>query len=45
MNPKKKKRCAIPSSDEVEMTKTSQSAPDLDRLQRALTELKSLWRS
>ena len=43
-NPTKKKWCAILSSDEGEMTKTRQSAPDLDGLQRALTELKSLWR-
>ena len=34
----------IPSSDEGEMTKTSQSALDLDGFQRAPTELKFLWR-
>ena len=43
-NPTKKKWCAIPSSDEGEMTKTSQSAQDLDRLQRAPIELKFMWR-
>ena len=32
------------SSDEGEMTKTCQSAPNLDGLQPAPTELKFLWR-
>ena len=39
-----KKWCAIPSSNEEEMTKISQSARDLDRLRQALIELKLLWR-
>ena len=41
---KKKKQCTIPSSDEGEMDKTSQSVPDLDGLQRAPTELKFVWK-